>query len=88
MRHSPRNLRIACDHTGLTHFGGIYFFREFLRVLQKFALLVGNFVELRTGNPVSTQFFSHSAEVWLTGPPSNVTTAARFRPSRPACLSV
>jgi hypothetical protein len=27
-------LRLACDHKGLTHFGGIYFFREFLRVLQ------------------------------------------------------
>jgi hypothetical protein len=34
MRHSPRNLRLACDHRGLTHFGGVYFFREFLRVLQ------------------------------------------------------
>ena len=34
MRHAPRNLRLACDHSGLTHFGGIYFFREFLRVLQ------------------------------------------------------
>ena len=34
MRHSLRNLRLACDHKGLTHFGGIYFFREFLRVLQ------------------------------------------------------
>ena len=34
MRHSPRNLRIACDHRGLTHFGGVYFFREFLPVLQ------------------------------------------------------
>jgi Transposase DDE domain group 1 len=34
MRHSPRSLRLACDHKGLTHFGGIYFFREFLRVLQ------------------------------------------------------
>jgi Transposase DDE domain group 1 len=34
MRRSPRNLRIACNHAGLTHFGGIYFFREFLRVLQ------------------------------------------------------
>ncbi len=34
MRHSPRNLRLACDHAGMTHFGGIYFFREFLRVLQ------------------------------------------------------
>ena len=34
MRHSPRNLRIACNHRGLTHFGGVYFFREFLQVLQ------------------------------------------------------
>jgi hypothetical protein len=34
MRHAPRNLRLACYHKGLTHFGGIYFFREFLRVLQ------------------------------------------------------
>ena len=34
MRHAPRNLRLACNHKGLTHFGGIYFFREFLRVLQ------------------------------------------------------
>lgn len=34
MRHSPRNLRIACDHRGLTHFGGVYFFHEFLQVLQ------------------------------------------------------
>ena len=34
MRRSPRNLRIACDHRGLTHFGGAHFFHEFLRVLQ------------------------------------------------------
>src|ERR1041384_1873638 len=34
MRYSPRNIRIACDHRGLTHFGGVYFFHEFLRVLQ------------------------------------------------------
>jgi Transposase DDE domain group 1 len=34
MRRSPRNLRIACNHAGLTHFGGIYFFHDFLRVLQ------------------------------------------------------
>lgn len=34
MRHSPRNLRIACDHRGLTHFGGVCFFHEFLQVLQ------------------------------------------------------
>jgi hypothetical protein len=34
MRYSPRNIRIACDHEGLTHFGGVYFFHEFLRVLR------------------------------------------------------
>ena len=34
MRRSPRNLTIACNHRGLTHFGGAYFFHEFLRVLQ------------------------------------------------------
>jgi hypothetical protein len=34
MRRSPRNLRIACDHRGLTHFGGVYFFHEFLQLLQ------------------------------------------------------
>jgi hypothetical protein len=34
MRYSPRNIKIACDHEGLTHVGGIHFFHEFLRVLQ------------------------------------------------------
>lgn len=34
MRRSPRNLRIACNHRGLTHFGGVYFFHEFLQALQ------------------------------------------------------
>jgi hypothetical protein len=34
MRRAPRNLQIACDHRGLTHFGGVYFFHEFLQVLQ------------------------------------------------------
>ena len=34
MRRSPRNLKIACDHAGLTHFGGVYFFHEFLQLLQ------------------------------------------------------
>jgi hypothetical protein len=34
MRRSPRNLKIACNHAGLTHFGGLYFFHEFVRVLQ------------------------------------------------------
>lgn len=34
MRRSPRNLRIACDHRGLTNYGGVYFFQGFLQVLQ------------------------------------------------------
>lgn len=34
MRYSPRNVRVACEHTGLTHFGGAFFFHEFIRVLQ------------------------------------------------------
>lgn len=34
VRYSPRNIKIACDHAGLTHYGGVYFFHEFLRVLQ------------------------------------------------------
>jgi Transposase DDE domain group 1 len=34
VRHSPRNVRIACNHAGLTHYGGIFFFHEFTRVLQ------------------------------------------------------
>src|SRR5947209_12731047 len=42
MRRSPRNLRIACDHRGLTHFGGIYFFHEFLRVLPVRRFLTQN----------------------------------------------
>src|SRR5436305_10471788 len=42
MRRSPRNLRIACNHRGLTHFGGIYFFHEFVRVLQVRRFLTQN----------------------------------------------
>jgi hypothetical protein len=34
MRHSPRNVKIACNHRGLTHYGGVFFFHEFTRVLQ------------------------------------------------------
>ena len=34
MRRSPRNVRIACNHRGLTHYGGAFFFHEFTRVLQ------------------------------------------------------
>jgi hypothetical protein len=31
---SPRNVIIACNHRGLSHFGGAYFFHEFVRVLH------------------------------------------------------
>ena len=34
MRRSPKNIRIAFDDTGLTHYGGVLFFHEFTRVLQ------------------------------------------------------
>ena len=34
MPYSSRNIKIACEHAGLTHFGGAFFFHEFIRVLQ------------------------------------------------------
>lgn len=34
MRRSPKNVKIAFSHGGLTHYGGILFFHEFTRVLQ------------------------------------------------------
>src|SRR5256885_2643137 len=34
MRRSPRNVKIAFSHAGLTHYGGILFFNEFSRMLQ------------------------------------------------------
>jgi len=34
MQYLPRNIKVACNNRGLTHYGGIYFFQEFLRVLQ------------------------------------------------------
>src|SRR6266446_2982105 len=34
MRRSPRNLKITFNHKGLTHYGGVFFFHEFVRVLQ------------------------------------------------------
>jgi hypothetical protein len=34
VRYSPRNIKIAFSHAGLTHYGGILFFTEFMRVLQ------------------------------------------------------
>ncbi len=34
MRRSPRNVKIAWNHKGLTHYGGVLFFHEFIQVLQ------------------------------------------------------
>ena len=34
VRRSPRNISIACNHASLSHFGGCYFFHEFLRLLH------------------------------------------------------
>jgi hypothetical protein len=42
MRRSPRNVRVTYNHRGLTHFGGAYFFHEFLRVLQLCEFLARN----------------------------------------------
>jgi len=34
MRRSPTSVRITYNHAGLTHFGGVHLFHEFLRVLH------------------------------------------------------
>jgi hypothetical protein len=34
MRRSPKNVKIAWNHKGLTHYGGVVFFHEFIQVLQ------------------------------------------------------
>jgi hypothetical protein len=34
MMYLPRNIKIACNQRGLTHYGGIFYFQEFLRMLQ------------------------------------------------------
>ena len=34
MLYSPRNIKLACNHRSLTHFGGVHLFHEFLRVLH------------------------------------------------------
>src|SRR5256884_4696847 len=34
MRYSPRNIEIAFGHAGLTHYGGVLFVGEFIRMLQ------------------------------------------------------
>ena len=34
MRRSPRNVKIAWNHKGMKHYGGVVFFHEFIQVLQ------------------------------------------------------
>jgi GNAT superfamily N-acetyltransferase len=34
MRYTPRNVSLAFNHAGLTHYGGAFFLHEFARVLQ------------------------------------------------------
>src|ERR1700757_3115906 len=48
MPYFPRNIKIACNHRGLTHYGGIHFFQEFLRVLQFRHSLARRLVDFRT----------------------------------------
>ena len=55
MKYSPRNIAVACDHKGLTHFGGTYFFQEFLRLLQ-----FRNFLALQLRYPRRNRRYSVS----------------------------
>src|ERR1035438_750610 len=69
MRRSPRNLRIACDHRGSTHFEGVYFLHEFLQVLQQSPSLAGNLVEPSGGTqcPRALRSFSfHPMWTWFS----------------------
>jgi hypothetical protein len=47
MQYLPRNIKIACNNSGLTHYGGIFFFQEFLRVLQLRNLLARHLPDFR-----------------------------------------
>ena len=47
MQYLPRNIKIACNNSGLTHYGGIFFFQEFLRVLQFRRLLARHLPDFR-----------------------------------------
>ena len=43
----PKNIKVTCNHKGLTHYGGILFFQEFLRVLQFRRVLAQRVEEFR-----------------------------------------
>lgn len=55
MRRSPKKLRIACNHAGLTHYGGVHFFHEFTRVLQ-----IRDFIARHLAYPRRNQRYSLS----------------------------
>ena len=55
MKYFPRNVRVAYKHAGLTHFGGTYFFHEFIRVLQ-----VRDFLSRRLAYPRRNSDYSVS----------------------------
>jgi hypothetical protein len=47
MMYFPRNIKVVCNHRGLTHYGGIFFFQEFLRVLQFRRFLARHLTDFR-----------------------------------------
>jgi hypothetical protein len=53
MRRSPRNLKITCNHAGLTHFGGLHFLQEFIRVLHLRDFLTQHLVYRRPNSDYS-----------------------------------
>lgn len=55
MRKSPRNVKLAFNHRGLTHYGGSFFFHEFLRVLQ-----IRRFLDRRLHYPRRNQRYTLS----------------------------
>lgn len=55
MRKSPRNVTLAFNHRGLTHYGGSFFFHEFLRVLQ-----IRRFLDRRLHYPRRNQRYTLS----------------------------
>src|SRR5664280_1985397 len=55
MRRSPTKLKIACNHRGLTHYGGVHFFHEFTRVLH-----IRDFIARHLAYPRRNQRYSLS----------------------------
>lgn len=53
MRRSPTSLKFACNHAGLTHFGGAYFLQEFIRVLRLRDFLARHLPYLRRNSDYS-----------------------------------